>query len=385
MQVSGLTATDLHNFLGATAFQVLLTCDDAGRMPFHYLKYRRRSIYEGGSESEARTDDAIAELVVGVAKAEPKVTQLLLQQSAAHGFSVASLRLIQECSAKVDEASDYDPRTPREIGKDAHDAKTRAIFDDRDDVYRRELALKRRATFLETMVTREPWNLQAEVFQEWLLSRASKSQKKLRALIGRMGDIAGVTVLEKWVEIGGLHQGKPNFGKVSVKQNNTPHIDLTCAHVCFILQITRERIATTLEGFKDVTAAQQLTSLLIMENLSYHHAVLLSCERRSALTDFDWIKKIGEGGFGVAHLCQNRFSGERCVIKFIMPDGGGDGMRRDVKETELHQKLALSEYIAKIFSWGTIDGSWSESVISLSPNTDNLHACPARQVVCCMS
>ena len=229
MQVSGLTATDLHNFLGAAAFQVLLTCDDAGRMPFHYLKYRRRSIYEGGSESEARTDDAIAELVVGVAKAEPKVTQLLLQQSAAHGFSVASLRLIQECSAKVDEASDYDPRMPREIGKDAHDAKTRAIFDDRDDVYRRELALKRRATFLETMVTREPWNLQAEVFQEWLLSRASKSQKKLLTLVDRMGDIAGVTVLEKWVEIGGLHKGKPNFGKVSVKQNNTPHIDLTCA------------------------------------------------------------------------------------------------------------------------------------------------------------
>ena len=207
----------------------------------------------------------------------------------------------------------------------------------------------------------------------------------LENAVDRMGDIAGVTVLEKWVEIGGLHQGKPNFGKVSVKQNNTPHIDLTCAHVCFISQITRERIATTLEGFKDVTAAQQLTSLLIMENLSYHHAVLLSCERRSALTDFDWIKKIGQGGFGMAHLCRNRFSGERCVIKFIMPDGGDDGMRRDVKETELHQKLAVSEYIAKIFSWGTIDGSWSESAISLSPNTDNLHACPARQVVCCMS
>ena len=147
-----------------------------------------------------------------------------------------------------------------------------------------------------------------------------------------------------------------------MKQNNTPHIDLTCAHVCFISQITRERIATTLEGFKDVTAAQQLTSLLIMENLSYHHAVLLSCERRSALTDFDWIKKIGEGGFGVAHLCRNRFSGESRVIKFIMPDGGDEGMRYDAKETALHQKLAASKFVSNIFTWETINGSWNYAI-----------------------
>ena len=102
----------------------------------------------------------------------------------------------------------------------------------------------------------------------------------------------------------------------------------------------------------------QLTNLLDMQNLSHHHTILLSCEHRSALTtDFEWIKKIGQGGFGVAHLCRNRVSGESRVIKFVMPGDGDERMRRDVKETALHQKLAVSEFIAKIFSWGVADGA----------------------------
>jgi len=122
-------------------------------------------------------------------------------------------------------------------------------------------------------------------------------------------------------------------------------------------QITKERMAKTIEGFKDNVAAQQLTNLLDMQNLAYQHALLLSCGSRSALTDFEWSKKIGQGGFGVAHLCRNRYSGESCVIKFIMPGDGDEGMRRDVKETALHQKLAVSKFIARILSWGTVDGA----------------------------
>ena len=301
-------------------------------------------------------DDAIADLVVGVAKAEPKLTQLLLQQSAEHAFIIASRRIIDECGGKIDEPSDFDPRTPRAIGVEAHDVATRAFYDNREALQQRAVAEKqaellalfdqkdeekrvaleekRCAIFSENMASSIPWNLPPRELQAWLIKHAPTNQKKLRALIDRMGDVSGLTVLQKWVEVGGTHQGKPNFGKV-----------------------TTELIAKTIGGFKDKVAPPQLMSLLNMQNLAYHHAVLLSCERRSALTDFEWSKKIGQGGFGVAHLCRNRFSGEPCVIKFIMPDGGDEGMRRDVKETALHQKLAVSEFIARIFSWGTVDGA----------------------------
>ena len=228
------------------------------------------------------------------------------------------------------------------------------LFEESDEARKRELenirvALedKRRGLFEEYMeavrkrtAACEPWwTLPAEELQQYLLTQAPKSQTKLRALIDLMGDVAGFTVLDKWVEVGGLHKNRPNFGK-----------------------ITSQLIASTVNESKgNIASAQlnvasaQLTNLLNAETIAYHHAILLSCERRSALTDFIWEKKIGEGGFGVAHLCRNRFSGEQRVIKFIMPDGGEQGMRRDVKETELHMKVAVSDFIAKIITWGTFD------------------------------
>ena len=54
--------------------------DAADKNPFHFLKYRTGDEREG----PARTDDAIASLIVGAAKAEPSLVQFLLQQSAAH-------------------------------------------------------------------------------------------------------------------------------------------------------------------------------------------------------------------------------------------------------------------------------------------------------------
>ena len=342
----------------------LLQRDDSDKDVFHFLEYR----IGNDNERAARTGDAIAVLIIGAAEAEPSLVQFLLQQSAEHAFVIASRRLIEECGGQIDEASNFDPRTPRAIGRDAHDVTTRAFYDNRDELQeialddqRRELenaqqrlvaekqrellavfehkdeekrvALEQRrcGIFSETMVSCVPWNLPPRELQEWLIKHVSPNQKKLRTLIDRMGDVSGLTVLLEWVEVGGTHQGKPNFGKLTVQS-----------------------IARTIDGFKDTVAATQLTNLLDMQNLSYHHAILLSCERRSALTDFEWIKKIGQGGFGVAHLCRNRFSG---VIKLVTPDGGDEGMRRDVKETALHQKLAVSEFIAKIFSWGVAGGA----------------------------
>ena len=58
-----------------------------------------------------------------------------------------------------------------------------------------------------------------------------------------------------------------------------------------------------------------------------------------------------------AHLCRNRHSGKRVVIKLLMPLGGQNSSEfsRDVKETELQQRLGNSEFVASVFSWGTIE------------------------------
>ena len=364
----------------------LLQRDDNNKDALHYLEYR----IGNNNERPTRTGNQIASLIVGVAEAEPSLVQFLLQQSAAHAFVIASQRLIEECGGQIDEASAFDSRTPRAIGKDSSDILTRALYDDRDAVRQRALDEQRRelgdaqehvveekqrellavfkqkdeekrvaleekrwAVFSENMVSCVPWNLPPGELQAWLIEHASPTQKKLRALIDRMGDISGLTVLQEWVEVGGTHQGKPNFGKLTVQS-----------------------IARTIDGFKDRVAAMQLTNLLDMQNLSYHHAILLSCEHRSALTDFEWIKKIGQGGFGVAHLCRNRFSGESRVIKFIMPGGGDEGMRRDVKETALHQKLAALQVCNKYFHVG--NNRWCRGTTPFTFAVDTANRCCAR-------
>ena len=84
-------------------------------------------------------------------------------------------------------------------------------------------------------------------------------------------------------------------------------------------------------------------------------------QRASIMADFKWEKQVGEGGFGTAHLCRDRASGEKRVIKVVMPDRweNCDGphasanFRQVLKETELQQKLARSEYVATIYEWGT--------------------------------
>jgi len=58
---------------------------------------------------------------------------------------------------------------------------------------------------------------------------------------------------------------------------------------------------------------------------------------------------------------RNRFSGELRVIKLMMPHPEGElsrGFKEAVVETELHQKLRGSHYIARVFSWGTFDGQF---------------------------
>ena len=57
---------------------------------------------------------------------------------------------------------------------------------------------------------------------------------------------------------------------------------------------------------------------------------------------------------------RNRHSGKLHVIKFMMPDSKGEfsnEFKLAVVETELQQKLGISEFVASIYSWGTFDGA----------------------------
>jgi len=112
------------------AKKATLEPDESGNYPLHFLKYRRTS---SRGEVVARSEDAISDLIVGAAKAEPSLVQGLLQQAAVHGFMSASQRLIDECGGQADEPCDVDPRATHEIGRDTQGAATRALFHNRDE------------------------------------------------------------------------------------------------------------------------------------------------------------------------------------------------------------------------------------------------------------
>ena len=79
---------------------------------------------------------------------------------------------------------------------------------------------------------------------------------------------------------------------------------------------------------------------------------------------------------------RNRHSGERRVIKLMMPDAKGefsDKFRRAVVETELQQKLCASEFIASVFSWGTFDGEAHRNILLIGSAylfLRNTNCCP---------
>ena len=285
----------------------LVKQDDAERNPFHYLRYRAG---DASDRPHMRTDDAIADLIFGVAEAHSSLVQILLQQAAAHAFVSASRRLIEECKGQIDEPSALDPRTPRKIGKDAHDAAARAFFDDRDDEQQR--ALEEQASFFERKVleTRcklfresllggpnvvEPWGLGKGELQAYLYEKLDVKKGSLKYLVDAMGEVDGLMVLSSWVKVGFDSKGNPNFGK------------LECGCVNEQCQIAVKK-ATIVElgvllgvlnkGQRSRTGVQR------MGGLSYHIAILHSCESRSLLTDYDWVKMVGEGAFGRAHLCR---------------------------------------------------------------------------------
>ena len=279
----------LINEVGASA--ALLRPDDADRHAFHYLKFRRTS----DEAIVARGDDAIADLIVSVAESDPSLVQVLLQQATAHAFVAASRRLIKEHGGQIDQPSEFDAQTPREVAKMAGNPATRALFDTVLKQTRRDLF---RCSVLSQHPVVEPWSLAKGELQEWLRARASESSsmKSLQALIDLMEDVEGLTILDEWVDIGFHGAGTPQVGKLNVgRVKHTVKREFKPVAVTGGLSML---LGVVHQG-KQVMAGVHAAG-----SLSFYKALLLSCEKRSLLTDYAWVKMVGEGAFGRAHLCR---------------------------------------------------------------------------------
>ena len=119
MQTRTLTANVVCGVIAHTGPVVLLQLDKHGRKPFYYLT---RPFHINGNTNQAshdcdsnRSDSAVAELVLEVAKLNPSLAQVLLQQSSEHGYTEACRRLV-EYGAHLDVETEVDARVPREIG-----------------------------------------------------------------------------------------------------------------------------------------------------------------------------------------------------------------------------------------------------------------------------
>jgi len=377
-----MTPQSLAELIIEAGPMALLQDDKEGNNAFHFLKYRRDG---NGNERSARNDNDIATLILGVAEADASLTQVLLQQAAAHAYVAASRRLIEEHGGQLDAPSEFDARTPREIGKEAHDTATRDLFDDRDEVQQRALDEQRREfddrhqrellelfarqdeekrvtlhrtrcdlfrqSVLSVEPAVEPWGLANGVLQAWLIEKAGDNNKgSLKTMLDAMGDVDGLSILADWVSVG-FDGTKPNCGKL-VTGRVKEHLGIEAKPA------TVTKLGSLLG--QHPLGKMVLPNILKPGGLSFYKALLLSCEKRSLLTDYVWVRMLGVGAFGRAHLCTNRFSGERIVIKLMMPDSKGefsDEFKLAVVETELQQKLGNSEFIASIYSWGTFGGA----------------------------
>jgi hypothetical protein len=307
---------------------------------FHFLKYRCRTGVNGG-DVQARTDPAIAELVVGVAEIEPTFVQFLLQQTAAHAFVIAAARLLEEHGANIDEPSEYDDRTPREIGRSSlydnpdqsqeleivqgeleeerrqhqeqlseqrqHQEQLSALFEQKEKEKLIQLEEDRIALFRKTMIGAGglvPFSLGARELQAWLMNAIGES-KALHDLVALMGAIDGMTILSSWTEVGHSLKKENNFGKIN-KDRAALSLGLDADELKKIKMVAWHKLTRALNG--DIGATKENAPL------AYYKAILVSCEKRSLLTDMKLVKVIGEGGFGGCGLCEFNDAQERCGL-----------------------------------------------------------------------
>ena len=154
--------------------------------------------------------------------------------------------------------------------------------------------LFRESVLSNTGTALEPWGLPKREFQAWLRKQAgSKNKGALKELIDAMTEVDGLAVLSAWVEIGFDGQSA-NCGKLNLSKIKE-HLKID------VKVITIQHLANLLGQLP--LGKRAINSVLQPGGLSYHKAVLQSCEKRSLLSDYSWVKTVGEGSFGRAHLC----------------------------------------------------------------------------------
>ena len=147
----------------------------------------------------------------------------------------------------------------------------------------------------------KPWGLGSGELQTWLREIAGADNKgKVKELIDAMGGVDGLTVLNDWVAVG-FDGKKPNFGSIPwrfagrikshLKLEKPPDLATISKLSNFFGAVPTGRLGRQ-QGVRNAG------------NLSYYKALLRSCENRSPLTDYDWVRTVGEGTFGRAHLCK---------------------------------------------------------------------------------
>ena len=168
-----------------------------------------------------------------------------------------------------------------------------------------DISRKRRELFHQMLsepgVVVEPWGLEKGAMSAWLRKRAGRgASAALQTLLDAMADVDGLTVLQEWVDVGFDDASPtPEFGKLS-RDRIQQHLNIS-VKVATIIQLSN--LLGALPRGKYIQS-----SVHDAGGMSYYKAVLQSCEKRSLMTDYVWIKMVGEGAFGRAHLC-------RCVLK----------------------------------------------------------------------
>ena len=123
----------------------------------------------------------------------------------------------------------------------------------------------------------------------------AKYKGGLKELIDAMTEDDGLTALSAWVEIGfdgkSANCGKLNLSKIKEHLN-----------VKDVKNASFQQLANLLGQL--ALGKRAINIVLQPGGLSYHKAVLQSCEKRSLLSDYVWCKTVGEGAFGRAHLCK---------------------------------------------------------------------------------
>ena len=181
------------------------------------------------------------------------------------------------------------------------------------DIVARQISQKRCVLFHETVLSEqevvEPWGLAEVALQSWLRNKAGEKNKgSLKSLLDGMGSIDGLTVLNEWIDVGFAGK-KTNFGRL-VESRIKKQLNDTSVKTVAVAELSK--LLGVLPKGKFVQPG-----VFQAGGLSYYKAILHSCEKRSLLTDYVWIKMVGEGAFGRAHLCRCVKERECAVCDFL--------------------------------------------------------------------